>query len=250
MLKKVTWLLPTEDSLENIDPSTYSLENLIELACDLSEGTCEVPVPTWVARPCTRGSAVCLILWERLRKGLSPATISSINQGRLIEKLRLNLLSLSADLRDSSLLCLSCVLARGFPEFCDEFMVNEGMASLYLLLQVRSEGVKYTAFSILHGFYAGRYESIMRILCSSVNFAKLLINIIPTLGSPQILVAALAKLRELYITEGEDIHTTALEILQKNDLIGVLKHSNFKDFKSSEEYAEIVILKKLLIEGK
>lgn len=129
-------------------------------------------------------------------------------------------------------------------------MINEGMASLYLLLQVRSEGVKYIVFSILHSFYVGRYESIMKILCSSVNFARLLIGVIPTLASPEVLVAVLAKLRELYVTAGEDIHTAALEILQKNSLAVTLKQSDFQAFESSEEYAEILTLTKLLIDGK
>ncbi|CAG9311806.1 unnamed protein product [Blepharisma stoltei] len=226
------------DTIFPLNIYKYSLEDLIAELNTPRRIKSTLLNETWAEAPTTVGSLSAARMAELFADKIldDPKTISLIIQTNAIEKLRENLKSRLRDKRESAMICLLHMVQPQYPELCDLFMNDEGLALAFTFLQDNKEGMRAAAVDILRGYYFNRPEAIERIRKCGLDFVGEIISVLTGLNSPSNVSVVLLNIRDMFVNEEGETNREVLNLWKNKGLNEALEKIDIEKLKLDAEY--------------
>lgn len=195
---------------------------------------------TWAESPNSIGSLSAARMAEMYAdKALdNPDVLEIVHRNDAVGKLRENLKSNHKDKRESAIICLSHMIQPEYPELCDQFMTDEGLALIFTLMQDNKEGMRISAVDILRGYYFNRPAAIHRVINSGLEFIRTMIKVLLGFTTPSYVNGMLMNIRDMFVNEAGEIDIETADIWKNDGLLYALTQIDFEKLKSGPEYSD------------
>mmetsp|Transcript_32921 Transcript_32921/g.32593 ORF Transcript_32921/g.32593 Transcript_32921/m.32593 type:complete len:383 (+) Transcript_32921:776-1924(+) len=220
--------------------SKYTLEELIAELNTPRRIKAILLNDTWAEAPTTVGSLSAARMAELFADKIldNPEVTSLVIRTNAVGKLRENLKSRQRDKRESSLICLSHMIQPEYPDLCDEFMSDEGLALIYTFMEDNKEGMRVTSIDMLRGYYFNRPLAIQRVVKSGLDFTGRMISVLLGVSTPSNVNAMLMNIRDMFVNEEGDIDEDILALWKNEGLLYALSQIDIERLKAHPEFIE------------